>query len=143
MGGREHVNTTFTTSTSAPSHLFHIHTLHLIHSPPHLPSTHTNRTNNNRSTPLLTLTSIQTPPPPSPTHPRKTPDFVSVHLLLVRLAAQSTDLLITVNVPHYPGEYVKAEAGSDGVTQLMRDGQTTREKVRESFEVKDFGLFAA
>ncbi|KAF2704244.1 Mog1p/PsbP-like protein [Pleomassaria siparia CBS 279.74] len=91
---------------------------------------------------LHTLTFIQTPAPPAPdARPKKEPEFVSIHLLLLRLAAQSTDLLITINVPHYPGEYVKAEEGGNGVTQLMRDGETIKDRVVASFEVKDWGLF--
>lgn len=101
------------------------------------PANHTHST-----TPLLTLTFIQTPAPPAPNaRPKKEPEFVSIHLLLLRLAAQTTDLLITINVPHYPGEYVKAEEGGNGVTQLMRDGETVKKKVLESFEVKDWKLF--
>jgi hypothetical protein len=49
--------------------------------------------------------------------------------------------LVTVNVPHYAGEYVKAAEGENGVTQLMRDGEVVKNKLLETFEVKDFGLF--
>jgi hypothetical protein len=94
------------------------------------------------TTPLRTLTFIQTPAPPAPdARPKKEPEFVSIHLLLLRLAAQETDLLITINVPHYAGEYVKAGEGENGITQLMRDGEVMKNKLVESFDVKDFGLF--
>jgi hypothetical protein len=94
------------------------------------------------TTPLRTLTFIQTPAPPAPdARPKKEPEFVSIHLLLLRLAAQETDLLITINVPHYAGEYVKAGEGENGITQLMRDGEVVKNKLVESFDVKDFGLF--
>ncbi|KAF2788016.1 Mog1p/PsbP-like protein [Melanomma pulvis-pyrius CBS 109.77] len=94
------------------------------------------------TTPLLTLTFVQTPAPPPPNaRPKKEPEFVAIHLLLLRLAAQTTDILITINVPHYAGEYVKAEEGANGVTQLMREGEAVKNKVLESFEVRDWGLF--
>ncbi|KAF2201319.1 Mog1p/PsbP-like protein [Delitschia confertaspora ATCC 74209] len=89
-------------------------------------------------------------PPSGPSH-RRTADFTSIHLILLRLTEQTTDIVITVNVPHYPGEYVKDEleggvgnggqAGSFGKTQLMKDAEEVVERILRSFEVRDFGLF--
>ncbi|KAF2466798.1 Mog1p/PsbP-like protein [Lindgomyces ingoldianus] len=89
--------------------------------------------------PVYSLNYIQTPPRPDSAHHRKTPDFVSIHLLLLRLEEQATDITITINVPHYSGEYVKAREGEP--TQLMKDGETVKQKILESFEIKDWGLF--
>ncbi|KAL1602798.1 hypothetical protein SLS60_006219 [Paraconiothyrium brasiliense] len=86
---------------------------------------------------VYTLSFIQTPPPPD--RPRKTPDFVAIHLLLLRLKEQGTDIMITINVPHYPGEYEEAGAGEK--TALMRDGDEIAKKVLESFDIKEWGLF--
>lgn len=72
---------------------------------------------------------------------RKEPEFVSIHLLLLRLKEQGTDILITINVPHYPGEYVKAAAGEP--TQLMKDGEATTKRILDSFNIKDWTLFNA
>lgn len=47
--------------------------------------------------------------------------------------------MITVNVPHYPGEYTKV--GPAEATQLMKDGETVKSRILESFEIKDWGLF--
>ncbi|KAF1844030.1 Mog1p/PsbP-like protein [Cucurbitaria berberidis CBS 394.84] len=90
--------------------------------------------------PLLTLTFIQTPPTPNPNPRRKTPEFTYIHLLLLRLKEQATDLMITINIPHYAGEYQKA-AEEGGQTQLMKDSAALKEKVLESFEIKEWGLF--
>jgi hypothetical protein len=48
--------------------------------------------------------------------------------------------MVSINVPHYAGEYEKAEQ-EGGETKLMKDGKVLREKVLESFEVKEWGLF--
>ena len=48
--------------------------------------------------------------------------------------------MITINTPHYPGEYIKAEQ-EGGETALMRDSHAVRERVLQSFEVKEWGLF--
>jgi hypothetical protein len=48
--------------------------------------------------------------------------------------------MISVNIPHYPGEYTPAE--QQGVeTQLMKDSKAVKDKVLESFQVKEWGLF--
>ncbi len=71
------------------------------------------------------------------------PDFVGIVLLLVRLAEQKTDILVSVNVPHVAGEYeageVDLEKGRLG--RLLEKGVEVREKVMESLEVRDWGLF--
>jgi len=36
---------------------------------------------------------------------------------------------------------VKAGEGENGITQLMKDGEVVKNKLVESFDVKDFGLF--
>lgn len=48
--------------------------------------------------------------------------------------------MVTINIPHYPGEYEKAtEEG--GQTLLMKDSAVLKERVLESFEIKEWGLF--
>jgi hypothetical protein len=47
---------------------------------------------------------------------------VYIHLLLLRLKEQSTDIMITINIPHYKDEY-------------------EREKMLETFKVVEWGLF--
>ncbi|KAH7401313.1 hypothetical protein BKA66DRAFT_100149 [Pyrenochaeta sp. MPI-SDFR-AT-0127] len=89
---------------------------------------------------LLTLSFIQTPPTPNPNPRRKVPEFTYIHLLLLRLKEQGTDLMVTVNIPHYTGEYEKASE-EGGKTPLMRDSAAVKEKVLESFQIKEWGLF--
>lgn len=61
----------------------------------------------------------------------------------MRLQQQNTDIVITVNVPHianqYDGSEVDLERGRYG--PLLEMGLRVREKLLESFEVGDWGLF--
>jgi len=66
-----------------------------------------------------------------------------VLLTLIRLEAQKTDLLVTVNVPHLPGEYeyesVDLHAGKVG--RLLEEAGVVMDTVLETLEVVDWGLF--
>ncbi|KAF1920365.1 hypothetical protein BDU57DRAFT_12326 [Ampelomyces quisqualis] len=88
--------------------------------------------------PIHALTFIQTPNAPPPN--RKTPEYVFVHLLLLRLTEQGTDIMVTINIPHYAGEYEKA-AKEGEETRLMRESKAVRDKVLETFKVVEWGLF--
>ena len=61
--------------------------------------------------------------------------------MLLRLKEQGTDLMVSVNIPHYPGEYEKSKNGEDEVTPLMKEGELMKDKILESFEIKEWGLF--
>ncbi|USP73097.1 hypothetical protein yc1106_00371 [Curvularia clavata] len=92
-------------------------------------------------TPVLALNFIQTPPAPVPGAPvRKTPEYTFIQLLVIRLKEQGTDILVSINSPHYPGEYVPAAAPGEE-TQLIREAKGMKDKVLESFEIKEWGLF--
>jgi hypothetical protein len=95
-------------------------------------------TNIRSNKPALALTFIQTPAPPERPG-RKTPEYVYIHLLLLRLEEQGTDVLVSVNIPHYKGEY--EEAGQGEETRLMRESKAVRQRVLETFEVVEWGLF--
>jgi hypothetical protein len=64
---------------------------------------------------------------------------VYIHLLLLRLKEQGTDIMITINIPHYAGKYDKAAEGEE--TRLMMESKVVKEKVLESFKVVEWGLF--
>lgn len=89
---------------------------------------------------------MQTPPalppnaPPS-RHPQ--PDFTAILLTLIRLPAQTTDIVVTVNVPHNAGEYNREDVDlpAQKFGPLVEEAMAIRQKVLESFEVKDFNLF--
>jgi hypothetical protein len=71
------------------------------------------------------------------------PEFVAIMLTLIRLVDQETDMLVTINVPHVPGSY---EAGSVDLEHgkmgpLLELAGKWRERVLESFEVREWGLF--
>lgn len=70
-------------------------------------------------------------------------DFTGVVVLLVRLEARGTDVVVAVNVPHVRGQYevgeVDIEAGREG--GLMEVGREIMERVRLTFKVVDWGLF--
>lgn len=69
------------------------------------------------------------------------PEFVYIHLMLLRLKEQGTDMMISVNIPHYSGEYEKPKDGGEGVTQLMKDSEKIKERILETFDIKEWGLF--
>ncbi|KAH7138274.1 hypothetical protein B0J11DRAFT_514006 [Dendryphion nanum] len=91
--------------------------------------------------PVYTLSFLQTPQSLNPR--RKEPEFVAIHLLLLRLREKGTDIVITINIPHYAGEYEKAGETDGGVTPLMREGEKVAKRVLDSFEVREWGLFDA
>lgn len=64
-------------------------------------------------------------------------------LNLIRLEKESTDVLITINVPHIKGEYteddVDLELGKQG--KLIGDAVEHAAKIWETFKIKDWHLF--
>lgn len=62
----------------------------------------------------------------------------------MRLEAELTDILITINVPHIKGEYAEEEIdlqmGKQG--KLIGDAVDYAAKIWESFKVKDWNLFS-
>ena len=94
------------------------------------------------NTPVYNL--LATSPPGAKQQGRANePDFVAILLTLIRLERQKTDILVTVNVPHVAGEYeagsVDLEHGRQG--SLIERAAKYRERVLETFEVKEWGLF--
>lgn len=68
---------------------------------------------------------------------------MAILLTLIRLEAQKTDMLVTVNVPHVAGQY---EAGSVDLEHgkmgpVLELAGKWRKRVLETFEVKEWGLF--
>jgi hypothetical protein len=64
-------------------------------------------------------------------------------LTLIRLEKESTDILITINVPHIKGEYTEEEVdmqvGKQG--KLIENSVEFAAKIWETFKIKDWGLF--
>lgn len=62
---------------------------------------------------------------------------------MVRLVEQKTDLIIAINVPHVAGSYESADvdpaSGKHG--PLLEAAMRLRERVLETFEIRDWGLF--
>lgn len=48
--------------------------------------------------------------------------------------------MVTINIPHYAGEYEKASE-QGGQTPLMKNSAVVKEKILETFQIKDWGLF--
>ena len=63
--------------------------------------------------------------------------------MLVRLAEQKTDIVVTVNVPHVPGEYVSeaVDLATVKLGPLMDGAVKVQEKILETPEIKDWSLF--
>ncbi|KAI9844458.1 MAG: hypothetical protein M1837_005540 [Sclerophora amabilis] len=70
-------------------------------------------------------------------------DLTGILLTLIRLEAQTTDLLININIPHVKGEYdessVQPETGRAG--PLLDQAMVFRDEIFKSFEIRDWGLF--
>jgi hypothetical protein len=64
-------------------------------------------------------------------------------LNLIRLEKESTDIIITINVPHIKGEYseeeVNLQLGKQG--KLISDAVEYAAKIWETFKIKDWGVF--
>lgn len=102
------------------------------------------RTNKSHSPNTPTYNLLATSPPGAKQQGRANePDFVAIMLTLIRLVEQKTDILVTVNVPHVIGQYdtgsVDLEHGETG--PLLEQAAKWRERVLETFKVKDWGLF--
>ncbi|OWO99334.1 hypothetical protein B2J93_442 [Marssonina coronariae] len=99
-----------------------------------------NTSNTHENTPAYTLIATQTPPPKPGS---KSPDFTAIVLTLIRLESESTDILITINVPHIKGEYtveeVDMQMGKQG--KLIESAVEHAAKIWETFKIKDWGLF--
>lgn len=92
--------------------------------------------------PAYTLIATQTPK--SSSDERSTaPDFTALILTLVRLEKVSTDILVTINVPHIKGEYDEDEVdlalGKQG--ELIGDAVEYASKIWETFKIRDWNLF--
>jgi hypothetical protein len=100
-------------------------------------------TANREGTPAYTLIATQTPPPPDPASSSAAPDFTAIVMNLIRLESESTDILITINVPHIKGEYTEEEVnlqmGKQG--KLIGDAVEFAARIWETFKIKDWGLF--
>lgn len=77
------------------------------------------------------------------------PDFTALHLLLIRLVAQKTDLLISINVPHVPVEEgtdphrLDVDLDEDKLTRLEGEAEGWMKDIVRTFEVREWGLFDA
>ncbi|KAK6069612.1 ran guanine nucleotide release factor [Seiridium cupressi] len=93
--------------------------------------------------PAYTLIATMAPKPTAEKERRSSPDFTALIMTLVRLERESTDILITINVPHIKGEYdeddIDLELGRQG--KLIGDAVDYAAKIWETFKVKDWGLF--
>lgn len=90
--------------------------------------------------PAYTLIATQTPvADPS----KKSPDFTAIVLNLIRLEKESTDILISINVPHIKGEYTEEEVNLQVGLQgkLIENAVEYAAKIWETFKIKDWGLF--
>jgi len=91
--------------------------------------------------PAYTLIATQTPPQKDNS---KSPDFTAIVLTLIRLERESTDILITINVPHIKGEYTEEEVdmqiGKQGV--LIQNAVEFAARIWETFKIKDWSLFS-
>jgi hypothetical protein len=134
MGGLQQTSRTLTASS---------HQLDLFHRALTIQQ-HNQQANQVSSPNTPTYNLLATSPPGAKQQGRANePEFVAIMLTLIRLVDQKTDMLVTINVPHVIGQY---EAGSVDLEHgkmgpLLEQAAKWRERVLETFEVKDWGLF--
>ncbi|KAL1884147.1 hypothetical protein VTK73DRAFT_6816 [Phialemonium thermophilum] len=106
-------------------------------------TTETEFTNLDKDIPAYTLIATQTPKPDETRGRTAAPDFTAIILTLLRLERESTDILITINVPHIKGEYDEDEVdlalGKQG--ELIGDAVEYAARIWSSFKVLDWNLF--
>ncbi|KAL9136418.1 MAG: hypothetical protein Q9175_002377 [Cornicularia normoerica] len=98
------------------------------------------------TTPILALTAITKPPASTVAAKALTPDHTDIYFTLIRLVGQSTDIVITLNIPHLADETdgqipndTEAEVKQREVEQ---DVEIMYHQIVRSFAIKDWGLFS-
>lgn len=97
------------------------------------------------TTPILALTATTKPPAPTVAAKALTPTHTDICFTLIRLVEQSTDIVITLNVPYLARD-------TDGQTSNGTEAGTTQREMEQevrdmyhqivtSFAIKDWGLF--
>lgn len=68
--------------------------------------------------------------------------FVALLVLVIRMQEQSTDLVVTVNVPHLPGthDFTEADLAGGRLSPLIETGLEYLERVTTSLEIKDLSI---
>ncbi|EPE02733.1 ran-interacting mog1 protein [Ophiostoma piceae UAMH 11346] len=99
-----------------------------------------------KSTPTYSVLATQTPRSETKAaapSANNASDFTAIILTLVRLEKESTDILITINVPHIKGEYdedaIDLELGKQG--KLIGDAVEYASRIWSTFQVKNWSLF--
>jgi hypothetical protein len=95
-----------------------------------------------RNIPAYSVVATLTPTLVHPNSRWKT-DFQVVIFLLARLEDHDSDFLIMIQVPHMNGEYdiKEPDLKLETQTDLMKMGIEIASQIRETLEVKDWGLF--
>lgn len=80
---------------------------------------------------------------PSLSNNSSSPQFTALLLILVRLPTQHTDIVVTINVPHVPGNYDASEISLDEghPGSLIQEGMAIRDQILGSLEVLKWDLF--
>jgi hypothetical protein len=70
-------------------------------------------------------------------------DFTGILLVLVRLVEKETDIVISINVPHIHDQYSKEDVNlkEQKEGQQLTEARAVRDKILETFAIKDWGLF--
>ncbi|KAK0516879.1 hypothetical protein JMJ35_000034 [Cladonia borealis] len=105
------------------------------------------------NTPTLSLTATTHPAPPAPgaTLRPHTATHTDIHFTLIRLVEQGTDIIVTLNVPHIPGETEDENNNTGDKEGVVAKRKIEREKhmteawegIVKSLEVRDWSLFGA
>lgn len=74
---------------------------------------------------------------------KPSPDFTAILLTMIRLEVQSTDLLVSINVPHVPGEYKPGtvDLAASRYGPLCEAALEHRDRILKTVKIEDWSLF--
>ena len=98
------------------------------------------------TTPILALIAVAKPPALTVAAKAPAPAHTDIHITLIRLVEQSTDIVITLNTPYIVGEADGRTSNptAAGITQqeIEQEARNMHHQIVTSFTIKDWGLFS-
>lgn len=73
----------------------------------------------------------------------KSQTFTAILLILIRLAAHQTDVVITINVPHVEEKYIEGNVNLEAqqLGPQLEEAVQMRDEILKTFQIKDWSLF--
>lgn len=99
-----------------------------------------------KTTPILALTAITRPSASTAAANALTSTHTNIYFTLIRLVEQSTDIVISLNIPHLAGETEGHQSNGTEAGTAQRNTEQEAENmfngIVTSFSINDWGLFS-